>query len=98
MKDWRLAAGAEFIDHGGGVHICVTVDEQRDGCDVAVFGGYVQERSASKCEVSTAGLPAIEFGKTPVNERGIGVDEIIQAVEPVAQNFQHARQVVPGCA
>ena len=98
MKDCRLPADAGLIDCCAGIDVGPTVEEQSDGCNVAVFRSHMQKRSSSQQEETSTGLAAIEFRETFLHESGIGVDQLCQIVEPAPEQRQHRRRVVPGLA
>ena len=51
-----------------------------------------------KQEVAPAGLAAIEFGEALIDECGIRVNQLGQAIDPAAEQLQHGRRVVLGRA
>ena len=58
----------------------------------------MQQRCSLKHERASAGLAAIEFGKSPIHEFRIRVQLSRQLIEPAAKQCQHGRHVVPGHA
>ena len=53
-----------IIDCCAGIDVGPTVEEQSDGCNVAVFRSHMQKRSSLQQKGTSAGLAAIEFRET----------------------------------
>ena len=98
MEDGSLPTGAGIIDDCAGIDVGPTVEEQGGRPEVAEFRGHMQERSPLNREAAPAAHAAIEFRKTPVDECGIGVDLLSQAIQPAAEQCQHTGCVVPRLA
>src|ERR1700681_348596 len=94
MEDWRLSTDAGIVNRCAGIHVSDSVQKHCGGLDVAVFGGYVQQRRSLESEVARARNAEVEFGEPAVYQRGVGIELFCQMIEAAAEQVQHRRNGV----
>ena len=95
VKNGRLTADTGHVDGGARVDIGATIEQQSCGFNAAELCGHVQQRRSLKQEAAAPRAAAVQFGKSPVRQRGIGIELGGQAIELLTEDFQDAWGVVP---
>src|SRR5262245_34852505 len=91
MEDWRLPANAGLLHRCPRIDIGAALQQQPDGLNIAILGRYVQQCSSLEREVASAGGPKVEFRKTSVRQRRIGIKVFAEKVDPAAEQMQQRR-------